>query len=259
MQEEVGDVSVSRDDAVAVIEIHRPPHNHVSTELVRDLADALTRIDVDPTLRCSVLQTEGKNFSAGADLANPGELGQLGMEGTRQLYVEAVRLFCANKPIVALIQGAAVGAGLGLALVADFRLAAPEARFSANFVKLGYHPGFGITHTLPRVIGHQKALLMLLTGRRIDAEQALAWQLVDEIVAADQLRAAGLKLAHEIAENAPLALTSTRATMRAALAAAVKAQSDLESLEQAKLRLTEDFAEGVRAVRERRAGHFIGR
>lgn len=259
MQEQFGDVSVAHDGPVAVITIHRPPHNHVSTVLVRDLADTLTRIDVDPDLRCSVLQTEGKSFSAGADFANLDEVGQLDLEGARQLYVEAVRLFSANKPIIALVQGAAIGAGLGLALAADFRIAAPEARFSANFVKLGYHPGFGITHTLPRIIGHQKALLMCLTGRRIKAEEALDWQLVDEIVPAEELRAAGLRFAHEIAENAPLALVSIRATLRASLAAAVKAQSDLESLAQAKLRGTDDFNEGVRAVRERRAGHFTGR
>jgi len=259
MRERLGDVSVETAGPVAIIELHRPPHNHVSTVLLRDLADALARIDLDPEIRCSVLQTEGKTFCAGADLAGADDPTQHGLEGTRQLYVEAVRLFSANKPIVALVQGAAVGAGLGLALVADFRIAAPEARFAANFVKLGFHPGFGITHTLPRLIGSQKALLMCLTGRRIKAEQALEWHLVDEVVPLDQLREAGLGLAREIAENAPLALMATRDTMRATLAAAVKAQSDHESIEQMKLRNTDDFAEGVRAVRERRAGHFTGR
>lgn len=259
MQEKLGQVSVETSGHVAIIEIDRPPLNYVSTGLVRDLADVLCRIDVDPEIRCSVLQTAGKVFCAGADLTGDDDPTQLGLEGTRKLYGEAVRLFSAIKPIVALVQGAAVGAGLGLALVADFRIAAPEARFSSNFVKLGFHPGFGITHTLPHLIGSQNALLMCLTGRRIKAEQALQWQLVDEIVPLDELREAGLTLAREIAENAPLALISTRTTMRAALAAAVKSQSDIESIEQAKLRNTEDFAEGVRAVRERRAGHFMGR
>ena len=135
------------------------------------------------------------------------------MQGINPLYVEAVRLFSAKKPIVAAVQGAAVGAGLGLALVADFRVAAPEARFTANFVKLGFHPGFGITHTLPRLIGEQRAALMCLTGRRIKASEALAWGLVDELAPLDELRAAALRLAREIAENAPLAVQSTRATL----------------------------------------------
>ena len=259
MREKLGDIGVETAGSVAIIEINRPPYNHASTVLLRDLADALARIDLDPEIRCSVLQTEGDIFCAGADLAGADDPTQHGLEGTRQFYVEAVRLFSANKPIVALVQGAAVGAGLGLALVADFRIAAPEARFAANFVKLGFHPGFGITHTLPRLIGNQNALLMCLTGRRIKAEQALEWHLVDEIVPLGELREAGLRLAREIAENAPLALMSTRATLRGALAAAVKAQSDHESIEQVKLRNTDDFAEGVRAVRERRAGHFTGR
>ena len=155
-------------------------------------------------------------------------------------------------------RGAAVGAGLGLALVADFRVAAPEARFTSNFVKLGFHPGFGVTHTLPRVIGVQRAQLMCLTGRRIKGEEALAWGLVDQIVPLDELRGAALDLAREIAENAPLAVQATRATMRAGLAAAVKAQTDHELIQQAALRKTADFAEGVRAVNERRPGVFTG-
>ncbi len=180
------------------------------------------------------------------------------MAGINPLYVQAVRLFSARKPIVAAVQGAAVGAGLGLALVADFRVVAPEARFAANFVKLGFHPGFGITHTLPRVIGMQRAQLMCLTGRRIKGEEALAWGLADEMVPLGELRAAALTLAREIAENAPLAVVSTRATLRAGLAAAVKAQTDHELVEQTALRATADFAEGVRSVNERRPGVFVG-
>ncbi|MGH6970440.1 MAG: enoyl-CoA hydratase/isomerase family protein, partial [Caulobacteraceae bacterium] len=167
-------------------------------------------------------------------------------------------LFSAKKPIVAAVQGAAVGAGLGLALVADFRVGAPEARFASNFVKLGFHPGFGVTHTLPRLIGQQKAALMCLTGRRINGEQALAWGLVDELAPLAELRTAALHLAGELAENAPLAVQSTRATFRAGLAEAVKAQTDHELVEQSWLRKTADFAEGVRAVNERRAGKFVG-
>jgi enoyl-CoA hydratase/carnithine racemase len=259
MTERHGSITVEHNGHLAIIEIHRPPHNYVSIPLMRELADVLERIDLDPEIRCCVLATEGKSFSAGADFSTPTDIAQPGSEGVRQLYVEAVRLFATRKPIIALIQGAAVGAGLGLALVADFRIASPEARFSANFVKLGFHPGFGITHTLPRIIGEQKALLMCLSGRRIKAEQALEWELVDEIVPIDELRAAGIKLGQEIAENAPLALLATRKTLRKDLAAVVKAQTDIEAREQANLRNTEDFAEGVRAVRERRAGQFTGR
>ncbi|MCA3708482.1 MAG: enoyl-CoA hydratase/isomerase family protein, partial [Phenylobacterium sp.] len=186
-------------------------------------------------------------------------VGGSGMNGINDLYTQAVRLFSVETPIVAAVQGAAVGAGLGLALVADFRIASPEARFTANFVKLGFHPGFGLTHTLPRVIGEQRANLMFLTGRRVKPEEALAWGLVDEVVPQADLLDAAKALAAEIAENAPLAVVATRKTLRAGLAAAVRAQTDHEHGQQTILRATEDFAEGVRAVAERRPGNFKGR
>ena len=258
MKTQYGDVSAELDGHVALLEIDRPPVNFVSVELVRDLADALEDIDASDNVRAVVLASAGKAFCAGADLASPSGVGGSGMDSVNALYVQAVRLFAAKTPIVAAVQGAAVGAGLGLALVADFRVASPEARFAANFVKLGFHPGFGITHTLPRVIGHQRAALMCLAGRRIRGDEAHVWGLADLLVPAEALRSAALELAREIAENAPLAVVATRATMRADLAAAVKAATEKESVEQTRLRATKDFAEGVRAVNERRAGVFVG-
>ncbi|MBL8772776.1 MAG: enoyl-CoA hydratase/isomerase family protein [Phenylobacterium sp.] len=258
MQTQFGEhVSVAVDGNVAVVTIDKPPHNHVSVELMRDLADALDAIDGETALRCTVLQAEGKNFCAGADLVRREDQGGLG--AVNPLYDQAVRLFSAKKPIVAAVQGAAVGAGLGLAVMADFRVASPDARFAANFVKLGFHPGFGLTHTLPRLVGHSKAELMCLTGRRVKAEDGLAWGLVDEVVPLEELRSAALRLAKEIAENAPLAIVATRKTMRGDLAAAVRAQTDKEAAEQGWLRDTADYAEGVRSVAERRVGNFVGR
>jgi enoyl-CoA hydratase/carnithine racemase len=204
-----------------------------------------------------VLQAEGKNFCAGADLVSREEAGGLG--SVNPLYDEAVRLFSAKKPIVAAVQGAAVGAGLGLAVMADFRIASPDAKFAANFVKLGFHPGFGLTHTLPRLIGPTKAQLMFLTARRVRAEEGLPWGLVDEVVPLEELRAGALRLAAEIAENAPLAIIATRKTLRGDLAAAVRAQTDIEAAEQGWLRATEDYREGVKSVAERRVGNFVGR
>jgi len=258
MKSQYGDVSVTTEGHVALITLDRRPNNHVSVELMRDLADALVDIDTEVNLRASVLSTAGKVFCAGADLVSPGGVGAEGMQGINPLYVEAVRLFSAKKPIVAAVQGAAVGAGLGLALVADFRVAAPEARFTANFVKLGFHPGFGITYTLPRLIGQQQAALLCLTGRRVTGEQALEIGLADVLAPLEELPAKALRLAQEIAENAPLAVQSTRATFRKGIAEAVKAQTDHELIEQSWLRKTKDFAEGVKAVGERRAGNFVG-
>ncbi|HEY2710358.1 MAG TPA: enoyl-CoA hydratase/isomerase family protein [Caulobacteraceae bacterium] len=258
MKTQYGEVAIELHGHVAVATIDRPPNNHVSVELMHDLADALDDIDADINLRATVLAAAGKNFCAGADLVSPTGVGGQGMQGINPLYVEAVRLFSAKKPMVAAVQGAAVGAGLGLALVADFRVASPDARLTSNFVKLGFHPGFGVTHTLPRLIGQQKAAMMCLTGRRISGDDALAMGLVDEVVNLQDLRAAAIRLASEIASNAPLAVQATRATLRADLAAAVKAQTDHELTEQTWLRKTKDFAEGVKSVNERRPGNFVG-
>jgi enoyl-CoA hydratase/carnithine racemase len=261
VQPKYGDVTVALDGNVAQLEIHRPPHNFFDFNLIHDLADAFEALDETPECRALMLCSEGKSFCAGANFANrDAQSGEAAARpGENPLYIEGVRLFRCGKPVVAAIQGAAIGGGFGLALVADFRIATAEARFAANFVKLGIHPGFGLTHTLPRLIGVQKATLMFLTGRRIDGEQALAWGLCDQLAKPDELRNAALSLAKEIAEGAPLALLSTRATMRQGLADAVKAQTDLEFKEQSRLFRTEDHREGVKAVAERRPGKFLGR
>jgi enoyl-CoA hydratase/carnithine racemase len=128
----------------------------------------------------------------------------------------------------------------------------------SNFVKLGFHPGFGITYTLPRIVGEQRAALLCMTGRRINGEQALEWGLADVLAPLDRLLDAAVELAAEIAEAAPLAVQSTRATFRTGVAEAVKKQTDHELVEQSWLRKTKDFAEGVRAVNERRSGNFVG-
>jgi len=141
----------------------------------------------------------------------------------------------------------------------DFRVVCPEARFTANFVKLGFHPGFALTHTLPRLIGQQQAHKLFLTGRRIGGEEAYAIGLADVLTDKENLRAEAIKLAAEIAENAPLAVVSVRKTMRAGLAEAVKAQTDHEGAEQYRLQQTHDHKEGVKAVAERRPGNFQGR
>src|SRR5262245_29909277 len=199
---------------------------------MRDLADAREGRDRDGATRAVVLATEGKVFCAGADLS--GRASEVGLDArtSNPLYEQAVRLYSTELPIVAAVQGAAVGAGLGLALIADFRVAAPEARFAANFTKLGFHPGFGLTYTLPRLIGSQDASRMFLTGERFDADAALRMGLADEVAPLDQLTARARALTASIAENAPLAVRSTRKTLRAGLAAGVKAATDHEFVEQ---------------------------
>ncbi|HXZ53147.1 MAG TPA: enoyl-CoA hydratase/isomerase family protein [Burkholderiales bacterium] len=245
-------------DAVATVEIRRPPHNFFDLALIRQLADAFEALDRNSECRAIVLAAEGKSFCAGANLGDGTQDTSIGTPNTAHLYTEAVRLFACKKPVVGAIHGPAIGGGLGLALVPDFRVACPEARFSANFTRLGFHPGFGLTVTLPELIGRGKAALMFYTGRRVKGEEAYAMGLVDVLVPQADVRSAALALAREIAESAPLAVAATRATLRAGLAERVRAATVHELAEQTRLRRTRDFKEGVTASAERRTPKFTG-
>ncbi len=246
-------VTVEHAGAVALVELRRPPENFFSVEMITAIADALESLDRDDGCRAVVLCAEGKHFCAGADFSRSRA------DTTADLYAAAVRLFRTAKPIVAAVHGAAIGGGLGLAMAADFRIAAPSSRFSANFARLGFHHGFGLTVTLPRAVGAQRAAQLLLTGRRIDGEEAAAIGLVDRLVGDDEVRAGAIALAGEVAASAPLAVESIRATLRAGLADEVAAATEHERAEQERLRVTVDFAEGTRAMAERRNPVFSRR
>jgi len=252
-----GDVSVEvGTDFVATVTIHRPPDNYFDRALIASIADAYEAIDADPAARSIVLRAEGKNFCAGAALARPNEPEPA---GARHLYDEAVRIFEARTPVVAAVRGAAVGGGLGLALSADLRVGAPETRMTANFARLGFHHGFGLSVTLPLVVGHQRAIELLYTGARLSGAEAHRIGLLDRLVSAEDLDAEAHRLALEIARSAPLAVDSIRETMRGDLAGRIRAATNREKAEQDRLTKTADFAEGVRAMGERRLPNFEAR
>ena len=257
------DIEVTIKGHVATIEIQRPPHNFFDYALIQQIADAMEAIDEDNELRSAVLCAQGKSFCAGANFGSDGKSSNQSQDSnphdkSSHLYLEAVRLFATKTPIIGAIQGAAIGGGLGLSLVPDFRVACPESRFAANFTRLGFHPGFGLTHTLPALIGVQKATLMFYTSRRIKGEEAYEWGLADMLVPQEEVRSAATNLAEEISENSPLGVIETRATMRRGLADRVRETTDHELIVQDKLRKTDDFKEGVKAVSERRVPNFRG-
>ena len=266
MKDKYGDVLLTQlSNHVVQCEINRPPNNFFELELIGNLADCFDDLDQSPDCRVIVLCSAGKHFCAGAHFSTPEEKPQSDTAPTEfndrknPLYAEAVRLFGNKKPVVAAIQGAAVGGGFGLAMMADFRVVCENTRMTANFVKLGFTPGFGLTHTLPRIIGTQKANMMFFTGRRIDGRTAMEWGVADCYAEVDGVRQTAIELAEEIAINAPLALVSLREQLRTDLVAAVQAATDVEGSEQYWLTRTEDHKEGIKSVAERRAGNFVGK
>ncbi len=254
------DIGISTSGHVGQIELQRPPHNYFDNALINEIADALEAFDRDPACRVVVLCAQGKSFCAGADFANRPATGAGSDGGSgKHLYKEATRIFRTRKPIVAAVQGAAIGGGLGLALAADFRVTCSEARYSANFTRLGFHPGFSLTYTLPRLVGQQKANLLFYTGRRVTGDEAVAMGMADVLAPLAEVRAAATALATEIAQSAPLAVQSTRETMRRGFADAAERATERELTEQEWTRKTADFKEGVKAWAERRLPNFEGR
>lgn len=248
-----------RPDHVAILEMRRPPHNFLNPDQVEEIAATLESFEGDPEIRAAVLCAEGRSFCAGAEFGSGERSAAEGLSITDRLYAAATRLCAVSTPVVAAVQGPAIGGGLGLALTATMRVTCPEARFSANFVKLGIHQGFGISVTLPELVGPSRAAEVLLAARRYTGEQAVAIGLADVCVPADELRGCAIGLAAEIAEGAPLAIEAAYRTLRSGLAERVRDITRHEASEQDRLSLTADAAEGIRAVAERRPGRFEGK
>ena len=238
----------------AYIKINRPPHNFFDANLISNIADIFEEMDNEKQCRSIILYSEGKNFCAGADFSKSNFIK--GENIYENLYKQALRLFRTNKPIIAIIQGAAIGGGLGVALSADFRVTCKEARFSANFGKLGFHQGFGTTITLPRVVGNQKAKLMLLTSKRISGDEAYNIGLADHLVEYSELMSKAQELSNEINSSGPLGIKAIRKTLNKGLADEIEKIVKLEAKEQNILRNTKDFKEGINASINRRKPIF---
>lgn len=251
-------LSVRRHGHVAIATITRPPHNYLSPETLAALADALEELQDDVDMRAAVIASEGRSFCAGADFSGGMGGEDRFLDRTRAFYAHAVRLFRIRLPLVAAVHGAAVGAGMGLTLAADLRVTGHRAYFAATFTRLGIHPGFGMTHTMPALLGHARAADLLLTGRRVNGEEAFRLGLADRLVADDDVLDEAVRLAEEVAAAAPLAVRSTRATLRADLADRVASALEHERSEQRWLSQTRDAREGIAAAAERRTPDFLG-
>ncbi len=252
--ETFGDVTISLDDAqVAEVEMHRPPANYFDTALLSGIVEAVRWAEGQGG-RAVVLCSEGRHFCAGLDF---GDISRPDLDALRTLYDQAIALVSGPLPLVVAVQGAAIGGGLGLAMAGDLRVGTPDSRYSANFARLGFHQGFGLSVTLPATIGRQAASALLFTGRRIDGNEALRIGLCDRL--SDDPRAEAHALAEEIDRSAPLAVRSIRGTLRHGLVDSYAAAVEHERAEQLRLMETEDFTEGIAASLERRDPRFQGR
>ena len=258
---ETDDVTVRQEHDVAVVTLRRPPHNLLTEPVLRALADAVTGLD--GVARAAVVCSEGRSFCAGADFCSgdaPDPTDQGDFEArTGAFYEQAVRIFDSPLPLVAAVQGAAIGAGFGLALACDICIVGELGWFQANFVRLGIHPGFALSATLPRVVGPGRASELLLTGRRVVAAEAGRIGIAQRVVPDGAELDVALELARQIATGAPLAVAATRATLRHGLADEARAAMRHELAEQAALAGTADAIEGVRSMLEGRDPSFEGR
>jgi enoyl-CoA hydratase/carnithine racemase len=250
-------ILVRQEDAVATIELNRPPNNFFDLKMIEAIADALDTLEADARCRVVVLVAGGKSFCAGADFnSRPDSDRVRHPKKILPLYAEGIRIMRFRKPIVAAIHGACIGGGLGVALCADFRVVSTDAKFSANFNRLGVHPGFGLSFTLPRLVGPQHAARLFYTGQRISAAEAHRIGLVDMLAPPERCREDAYELANEIATSSPWAVQSTRATLRAGFVEQFRHAVARESEVQAYQMRSPDFKEGVVAMSERRAPKF---
>ncbi len=260
-------IGVTHEGHVVVVELLAGPHNFASVALMNELGDALIAAQASGA-RAAVVCSEGKSFCAGAQFSGAGGTRAAGFSkfvasdeenAIGPFYEAAVRMFEVTIPMVAAVHGPAVGAGFGLATACDLRVICPEAFMATNFVRLGIHPGFGISVTLPELVGPARAADILLTGRRISGEECFALGLANRLVARDDVRSTALALATEIASAAPLAVQATRATLRHGLYARVRTQLAHERQTQDRLSATADAEEGIASMLERRDPVFSGR
>ncbi|MFT5609939.1 MAG: enoyl-CoA hydratase/carnithine racemase [Polaribacter sp.] len=251
-------ITLEMSENIGVVTFSNPPRNFINLQALQEFQWAFRKLDADDHCRAIVLAAQGKVFCAGADFTSGQSEKTDPKEALSNFYSIAMTLFETKKPMVAAVQGAAIGAGFGLSLLADFRIACPETIFSANFTRLGIHPGFGMSVTLPRIIGVSNAELLFYTGRRVKGHEAMTLGLLTELVEQDDVLACAMKLANEIAVCAPLAIRDTRATMRMDLAEQIRVANKREQAQQMVEMTTKDFREGMKSIHERREPVFTG-
>lgn len=250
------------DGTVGVITLNRPDNrNSMTPELLDAFANASASAKADATIRCVVVTGTGSCFSSGADFKSTLQRNEAATPEERSyaMYVPFLSLLDLDVPIVGALNGHTVGGGFGLALVCDIRIGARDAKYGANFVKLGLAPGMAISYLLPRIVGYPKANELLLTGRLVNGDEAERHGILNKCVATEDVVGESMSIARTIASNAPLAVKATKAAIRRGLALTVKEAARQEAVAQAATVDSEDCREGIAALLEKRSPNFVGR
>ncbi len=263
------DILTTQDGSIRTLTLNRPERRNPITDLamVEALVCALQSADADPSVRVIILTGAGRAFCSGGDLRQmqPGPNSLIGAspEATRDNYRNGIqRIPLAMEglgvPVIAAINGAAIGAGCDLTCMCDIRIASTEARFAESFVKLGLIPGDGGAWLLPRIVGFSRATEMALTGDPIDADTALQWGLVSRVVAAEDLLPTCHSIAMKIAANPPEAVSRAKGMLRKACDQSLAEALDTAAVQQGYAHQTRDHREAVAAFLDKRTPHFTG-
>ncbi|MDI3256923.1 MAG: enoyl-CoA hydratase-related protein [Kyrpidia sp.] len=250
------------DRAVAIIALNRPEVlNALTEQVLKELGDALVRAERDAGVRSVLLTGTGRGFCAGLDLreVDPDLPGRIDMHVRRDFNPIIMKMQQMPKPVLAAVGGVAAGAGLSLALAADLRMAADDARFVSAFIRIGLVPDSGASYFLPKLIGVSRAMELALTGETLDARRALEVGLVNRVVSRERLGEEALAWARQLAEGPTYAMGLTKRMIYEAAEGSLAEALDREAAYQGWAAGSADFAEGVQAFLEKRRAQFQGR
>jgi len=247
---------------IGVITINRPENrNSMDAETLNDFSEILEKIKDNRALRCLIITGSGTTFCGGADLKS-SVVGD-GSELTPDVLMEFYRPFMAvgslEMPVIAAMNGHAVGGGFGLALHCDIRIAGRDIKMGANFSRLGIHAGMAVTYLLPRLVGTARACELLFTGKLITGSQALDMGLVNQATDQAQVMPRAMAMAEEIAKSAPAAVRMMKQSLYRELDWDPVRAAGLEALHQARTFAMDDAAEGIAALLEKRDPMFTGK
>jgi len=252
-------IEVSQDRELGFITLNRPKVlNALNRLMIAEIVAAMEGLDNDESIRVIVLSGKGRAFAAGADISEMANDRPIDFE-LRNQFQDWDRLALINKPIIGAVQGFALGGGFELAMCCDILFAATDVEFGFPEVNLGVMPGAGGTQRLTKQVGKMKAMEWLFTGKRISADEALHFGIINRLIANEVLMEETIKVAVEIANQAPLAIKFIKEAVLTAIDSPLKGGMKLERKNFSLLFSSEDQKEGMKAFQEKRKPNFVGR